>query len=668
MSKDNDTLAARIESSMAALNAAYLPGKVQFVLESIVYPTKEYQNTTVYMSGPTDGTVILGAQAKAKYFKDPEKVLNIGLFSDIRSQIGDPPKKLLGSAIFPHQAIALTSTGGLVINDYAIYNGGFTHVHEIGHCLGLYHTFTGDDFVDGKGKPASCDVCGDHAGESTDFKGDLISDTPPTNENYNCTDPVSPDCEGNHFVNSGYKNFMGYAGDVCLRTGGYFTPLQFARIRCSIYGYLTGWLVDESQCDSVADCTDSSSCTTDKCIEGTCVYSDACGGTTCEPSTCIDNQCVTGSCLDYVADEWKNCIVSSCTDDVCSYDYRTCDVKATNDCCYTSQTPSCNDPVLSSCVCQYDSSCCTDKWDDSCVDTMAAYCEYDCYSLWITALDGSKCTKALPIYSGWLYFQKTPPVTAGFQCDTLTTQKWGGFFLMKGIWPDGTTVTVNACRSVSEYTIAVFDTCGTPSAPASCISRSSRGSDAKSCTHTFDLEYGTTYYVLLSTFYYSSISLDITYSDPTPPLKDVSLNWPALLKLADTMYVPITNLLEGPNIVQYLLPWNIVDDWDVETGVFTTYYKFIVGTKDSQIQSTFTSLATKFEDFLRLACHYENVDCGNFKLAVHLPNGFKKRQTSEIIVFWIFEDLHEGSDGATLGWSIGLLVCSFIVQLLVARG
>lgn len=100
------------------------------------------------------------------------------------------------------------------------YNLGRTTTHEVGHYLGLYHTFTGGC--------ASASGCASN--------GDLICDTnPEAGPNYSpcsrttCGSPDPTD------------NYMDYSDDICMQQ---FTPDQARRMRCTLENFRAGLLSD----------------------------------------------------------------------------------------------------------------------------------------------------------------------------------------------------------------------------------------------------------------------------------------------------------------------------------------------------------------------------------------------------------------------------------------
>ncbi|HEX2129243.1 MAG TPA: Ig-like domain-containing protein [Solirubrobacterales bacterium] len=125
---------------------------------------------------------------------------------------------LLGWATFPDEYAARPSQDGVVVDYRSLpggsgspYNLGDTATHEVGHWLGLFHTFSGG--------------CG--------TAGDLVADTPAErNPHYGPCAVVDscPTLPGNDPV----ENFMDYSDDVCMDR---FTAGQVARMDGQVAAY-----------------------------------------------------------------------------------------------------------------------------------------------------------------------------------------------------------------------------------------------------------------------------------------------------------------------------------------------------------------------------------------------------------------------------------------------
>jgi len=167
---------------------------------------------------------------KATYSESPETQLNVFVSCQSSSGFG----VLLGIATFPWDPNALTSTGGLWVNNIAMGSGLTTLSHETGHCLGLWHTQHGVSEVD------SCSDCYEYAsGFEGDFRGDFAADTPPTPTNYDCSDPGGSDCQGTAWGITQPENYMGYAPDSCMNL---FSANQISRMHCWTNDVLSGWI------------------------------------------------------------------------------------------------------------------------------------------------------------------------------------------------------------------------------------------------------------------------------------------------------------------------------------------------------------------------------------------------------------------------------------------
>lgn len=207
---------ASVDAQVAQLNSDYAPSKIEFC-----YSTRFINNTTYRGFADSEETAMKNA-----YADSPSTQLNIYV---VNIQAG-----YLGVGTFPWDADALGTQGGVIMDDNWFGAGQKTLTHEVGHCLGLWHTHHGVSEV------SACSACYERAdGLNGDTTGDFAADTAPTPTNYNCSPPGGTDsCSGVSWGATDPQNYMGYAPDACYTE---FSPHQFGRMHCWSQAVLTSW-------------------------------------------------------------------------------------------------------------------------------------------------------------------------------------------------------------------------------------------------------------------------------------------------------------------------------------------------------------------------------------------------------------------------------------------
>jgi Pregnancy-associated plasma protein-A len=188
----------QITNQIWVLNQAYANTGYSFMLVS----TDRTTNAAWYTA--TNGTTA------ERNMKD---ALRQGTADDLNIYSNNMGGGLLGWATFPSSYASSPKMDGVAILFSSVpggttvpYNLGDTATHEVGHWLGLYHTFQGG--------------CSN--------SGDLVSDTPTERSPaYGC--PVDRDsCAGKKFPGfDPITNFMDYTDDACMNL---FTPGQVTRM------------------------------------------------------------------------------------------------------------------------------------------------------------------------------------------------------------------------------------------------------------------------------------------------------------------------------------------------------------------------------------------------------------------------------------------------------
>lgn len=190
--KNGDLPQSQIDNQIAVLNAAYAGSGFYFVLAEVTRTT----NAAWYKMTP-------GSQAEA----EAKTALRRGGAEDLNIYSANIGEGLLGWSTFPLTYRRFPIDDGVVIlyssvpgGSAAPYNLGDTATHEVGHWMGLVHTFN-----------RGCVPPGDH-----------VADTPfERSPAWGC--PVGRNTCPQAGLDPIY-NFMDYTDDACMRE---FTPNQY---------------------------------------------------------------------------------------------------------------------------------------------------------------------------------------------------------------------------------------------------------------------------------------------------------------------------------------------------------------------------------------------------------------------------------------------------------
>jgi hypothetical protein len=200
---------SQIANQIDVLNKAYAPWGWSFNLVATTRTT----SSSWYTMSP-------GSSAE----RNAKQALRQGTADDLNIYSANLGGGLLGWATFPSSYQGNPKDDGVVLlfssvpgGTAAPYNLGDTGTHEVGHWMGLYHTFQG-----GCAKKAT--------------QGDMVADTPAEKSPaYGC--PIGRDsCRGLAGADP-IENFMDYTDDACMDE---FTAGQDARMDAQFTAYRFG--------------------------------------------------------------------------------------------------------------------------------------------------------------------------------------------------------------------------------------------------------------------------------------------------------------------------------------------------------------------------------------------------------------------------------------------
>jgi hypothetical protein len=182
-----DVPESMLDRQISVLNQAYASTPFRFVKAA----TSRVTNSTWYTMAPGSA-----AESAAK------KTLHKGSIGDLNFYTAAPGGGLLGWATFPWDLRQSLLMDGVVILNTSLpggagapFNEGDTATHEVGHWLGLYHTFQG-------GCSKKNDEVSDTPAERTPAFGCPVGRDTCTSRNYPGADPI--------------RNFMDYTDDSCM--------------------------------------------------------------------------------------------------------------------------------------------------------------------------------------------------------------------------------------------------------------------------------------------------------------------------------------------------------------------------------------------------------------------------------------------------------------------
>jgi len=206
--KNGDLTQKMIDDQIKVLNDAYKSAGVQFRLVDV---------------DRTKNSKWFAAQPDSSAEREMKTKLRKGDANDLNIYTTNPSGGLLGWATFPSDYKSDPKMDGVVILNSSVpggsivpFNEGDSATHEVGHWMGLFHTWN-EDKGDGKGPT-----------------GDMVDDTPEHAEPNFGKPPETTDTLPNKPGFDPVHNFMNYVDDDWMNE---FTKGQIARMQAEFEQY-----------------------------------------------------------------------------------------------------------------------------------------------------------------------------------------------------------------------------------------------------------------------------------------------------------------------------------------------------------------------------------------------------------------------------------------------
>eukprot|EP01128_Nolandella_sp_AFSM9_P003427 TRINITY_DN1475_c0_g2_i1.p1 TRINITY_DN1475_c0_g2~~TRINITY_DN1475_c0_g2_i1.p1 ORF type:complete len:358 (+),score=79.61 TRINITY_DN1475_c0_g2_i1:128-1075(+) len=200
-----------VEANMDVLKQQYLKYGIKFEVNEVFTHKNDAYYCLPEYSGSNPSWYYALMDMKAEFAVSPKTNLNI-FVSCMDRNFGQGT--LGGIGTFPWDADALTTSGGLWVNAITVNKAGIaardtTLAHELGHNLGLWHTFHGVTEISFCGDPCF-EAPHDVDEDQYDLVGDFCADTLSTPMNFQCAPPTDRECKYS-FGETDYTNIMGYS-------------------------------------------------------------------------------------------------------------------------------------------------------------------------------------------------------------------------------------------------------------------------------------------------------------------------------------------------------------------------------------------------------------------------------------------------------------------------